>query len=159
MVMQRMLTRLRSSANSWCSDCGTIARFTRRHRPSIVLPTAPIVLIVSSDATGAALVGALVEMLGYTVKFARAAESGDDSLRRARPRIYMIDCATTDLCSDDAIGRAIMRGIAVVLLGPASLLRRMRELAARHDLEIVETPPTPGPLGESLSRAARRGSD
>jgi hypothetical protein len=113
-------------------------------------------LIVSHDATAAALVGALVETVGYQVKFAAAGEGGDASLRRVRPRIYMIDCAGKEMCSDAVIGRAIMRGVSVVLFGPPSREPLMREMAARHDAEVVLTPPAPEPLGEALARAARK---
>jgi DNA-binding NtrC family response regulator len=123
---------------------------------AIVLRSALTVLIVSTDATASALVGALIETLGYKVKFARAAGTADESLRRTHPRIYMIDCETTDLCADDVVARAIMRGVSVVLFGPTLLLGRMRELAGRHDIEIVEMPPSPRPLGDVLAKAARK---
>jgi hypothetical protein len=116
------------------------------------------VLIVSTDATAAALLGGLVETLGYEVKFGRVNEPSDEMLRRVRPRVCMLDCETTDACSDATIGRAMMRGVSVVLVGPAELLAGMRELASRHGVEMVFTPPLPGPLGEVLDRAARRAS-
>lgn len=114
------------------------------------------VLIVSPDVTGAALIGALVETLGYTVSFAAATEPTDASLRRVRPRIYLIDCRTTTSGADEVVGRAIMRGVGVVLIGPSRLLGPMRELGGRHDLEVVLLPTDPGPLGEALARAARK---
>ena len=114
------------------------------------------VLIASADATAAALLGGLVETLGFTVQFASVAEPSEERLRRARPRVYMIDCATTGDCNDEVIGRAMMRGVAVVLFGPRGLMREMRALAVRHELELVFTPVDPGPLGDALDRAARR---
>jgi DNA-binding NtrC family response regulator len=116
----------------------------------------PLVLILSADATAAALLGGLVELLGYPVQFASIEESVDASLRRARPRIYMVDCETTDGDSSAALAHARMRGISVVLVGPPALLERMRELARQHDAEIVFMPPEAGPLGEALSRAAQK---
>jgi DNA-binding NtrC family response regulator len=123
---------------------------------SDVLPSPTTALIVSDDVTAAALVATLVETFGYAVKFALSGEGGDASLRRARPRIYMIDCATTGLCSDDVIGRAIMRGVSVVLFGPPPVLSTMRDFGTRHDVEIVVMPPNSGPLEEILTRAARK---
>jgi DNA-binding NtrC family response regulator len=117
------------------------------------------VLIVSGDAVTAALVGVMVETLGYTVKFATATEGADASLRRAHPRIYMIDCATTEMRSDEVIARAIMRGASVVLFGPAARLETSRGLAARHEFELVTVPLMPGPLGHALDRAARKSGD
>lgn len=116
-----------------------------------------VVLIASADPTAAALLGGLVETLGFTVRFARCDESADRRIQRARPRIYMIDCATTHDCNDEIVGRAMMRGVAIVLFGPHSLLREMRELATRHELDLFLLPPAdPGPLGDVLDRAARR---
>jgi DNA-binding NtrC family response regulator len=115
-----------------------------------------VVLIASADPTAAALLGGLVETLGFTVRFAKCDDSADVRIRSARPRVYMIDCATTPDCNDEVIGRAMMRGVAVVLFGPQSLLRKMRELATRHELDLVITPVDAGPLGDVLDRAARR---
>lgn len=112
------------------------------------------VLIVSDDATAAALLGGLVETFGYRVEFASVTEAGATA-RRVRPRVYMLDCES-DACSEAAIARSIMRGSSVVLVGPRTLLVSMRELASRHGVEMVFTPPEPGPLGDVLDRAVRR---
>ena len=112
------------------------------------------VLIVSDDATAAALLGGLVETLGYRVTFARVTSSGD-VIRRVRPRVCMLDCEG-QACDEAAIARVVMRGVSVVLVGPRSLLDGMREIAERHGAEMVFTPPEPGPLGEAIDRAIRR---
>jgi CheY-like chemotaxis protein len=114
------------------------------------------VLIVSNDATAAALLGGLVETFGYRVGFASVTDSGD-KMRRAKPRVCMLDC-DSDACDGATIARIIMRGVSVVLVGPKSLLTSMRSLASRHGAEIVFTPPEPGPLGDALDRAVRRAS-
>ena len=114
------------------------------------------VLIVSDDATAAALIGGLVETFGYRVAFATIVNSGD-VLRRAKPQVCMLDCEA-DACDEATIARIMMRGVSVVLVGPRSLLAGMRELASRHGAEIVFTPPEPGPLADAIDRAARRQS-
>ena len=118
--------------------------------------TKTTVLIVSDDATAAALLGGLVETLGYRVTFARVTTSGD-VIRRVRPRVCMLDCEG-DACDEASIARVMMRWVSVVLVGPRSLLEGMREVAARHGAEMVFTPPEPGPLGDALARADRRAS-
>lgn len=112
------------------------------------------VLIVSNDATAAALLGGLVETFGFRVKFASVRES-TESLRRARPRVCMLDCAA-DACDEATIARVVMRGVAVVLVGPQELLSDMRALASRHGVELALTPSEAGPLGDVLDRAVRR---
>lgn len=116
--------------------------------------TPAAVIIVSDDAIAAALLGGLVETLGYRVEFAAVRDSYD-SVRRVKPRICMLDCES-DACSEAAIARTMMRGVSVVLVGPRELLSGMRDLAARHGVELVFTPPEPGPLADVLDRAARR---
>ena len=56
-------------------------------------PGKHVVLILSSDAVAAALLGALVETLGYLVRFYRPPEPPEIALRRERPSIALIDCA------------------------------------------------------------------
>lgn len=114
------------------------------------------VMIVSDDPTAAALLGGLVETLGYRVEFTAVRES-PERLRRVRPRVCMLDCES-DACSEEAVARTMMRGVCVVLVGPRQLLNGMRDLAARHGVEMVFTPPDPGPLGDILDRAVRRTS-
>jgi CheY-like chemotaxis protein len=116
--------------------------------------TSTAVIIVSDDAIAAALLGGLVETLGYRVEFAAVRDSYD-SVRRIRPRICLLDCES-DACTEASIARTLMRGVSVVLVGPRELLAGMRELVARHGVEMVFTPPEPGPLGDVLDRAARR---
>jgi hypothetical protein len=111
-------------------------------------------MIVSDDATAAALLGGLVETFGYRVEFASVSESYD-GVRRVRPRACLLDCES-DACGEASIARAIMRGISVVLLGPRELLAGMRDVASRYGAELVFTPPEPGPLGDVLDRAVRR---
>jgi CheY-like chemotaxis protein len=116
----------------------------------------PTVLIVSDDATAAALLGGLVETFGYRVAFATVVSSSD-IMRTAKPRVCMLDCEA-DACDEATIARIMMRGVSVVLVGPRSLLAGMREVAAKLGAEIVFTPPEPGPLGDALDRAIRRPS-
>ena len=114
------------------------------------------VLIVSDDPTAAALLGGLVETLGYRPEFATVLTS-PEGLRRKRPRACLLDCES-DACDEASIARAMMRGVSVVLVGPRPVLDSMREIAARHGADLLFMPPEPGPLGDVLHRAVRRAS-
>jgi hypothetical protein len=114
----------------------------------------PTVLIVSNDATAAALLGGLVETFGYGVAFTSVLDA-NDSMRRTRPRVCLLDCEN-DACDEAAVARVMMRGVAVVLVGPRSLLAGMKEIVARYGAEVVFSPAAPEPLGEVLHRAVRR---
>lgn len=114
------------------------------------------VLIVSDDPTAAALLGGLVETLGYHPEFATVLTS-PDGFRQKRPRACLLDCES-DACDEASIARAIMRGVSVVLVGPRRVLDSMRNVAARHGADLLFMPPEPGPLGDVLNRAVRRAS-
>src|SRR5689334_14294393 len=99
------------------------------------------VLILSEDAVAAALLGALVETLGYQVRFAIPPESPDDSFRRARPTVALIDGEYQAGYTDDVLGHAAMRGISVVIFGNSEVCNRVRALAVEHNIATLLMPP------------------
>ena len=119
-------------------------------------PASPVILILSVDAVAAALLGALIETLGYTVRFARPPESADQSIRRVRPGVCLLDCENPDSCNDEVLGRAAMRGISVVIFGTSAALARVRALALEHEIDMLLMPPNPTKLDETMKRAVRR---
>lgn len=123
------------------------------------LPTGPdattptmIVLVLSQDAVAAALLGGLVETLGYDVRFARAPESLEASIRRVRPRICLVDCVDPTACSDEFLGRAAMRGISVVIFGTRQALEQVHAIAMEHRIDTILMPPSIEDLEEKLNR-------
>ncbi len=108
------------------------------------------VLVLSHDAVAAALLGALVETLGYAVKFAQPPEGVDGALRRTRPKVALIDCEDPESCSDETIGRAVMRGVCVIVFGRTEALDRLRAFALEHDIETLLMPPAPKTLARLL---------
>ena len=116
-------------------------------------PGKHVVLILSSDAVAGALLGALVETLGYLVRFYQPPEEPDAALKRERPSVAMIDCADPTVMKDEVFGRAKMRGISVVMFGTADALRRVREIASDHALDTLIMPATLESLDETLRKA------
>jgi DNA-binding NtrC family response regulator len=112
------------------------------------------ILILSADAVAAALLGALIETLGYPVKFARRPESTDATIRRVRPKVCLLDCDDPESCNDEVLGRAAMRRISVVIFGASRALERVRALAEEHDIETLLMPPEIPELDATLKRAA-----
>jgi DNA-binding NtrC family response regulator len=121
-------------------------------RPGDNSPGRHVVLIISPDAVAAALLGALVETLGYLVRFYRPPGSVDDELR-SRPSVAMVDCHDPTQVREDLLGRARMRGISVVIFGTPDALRRVRELADEHAIATLMMPTTAEALDETLRRA------
>lgn len=112
-----------------------------------------MILILSSDAVAAALLGALIETLGYQVKFGRPPERVEDSVRRVRPKICLVDGSDQSIYSDGFLGRAAMRGISVVIFGSAEALDRVRVLTREHPVDMVLVPPDTATLSATLQRA------
>jgi DNA-binding NtrC family response regulator len=116
-------------------------------------PGKHVVLILSSDPVAAALLGGLVETLGYLVRFYRPPEPPDIAIRRERPSIAMIDCADPTLMKEDVLGRARMRDISVVIFGTPATLQIVRALVAEHDLDTLIMPSSLDALDETLRNA------
>jgi DNA-binding NtrC family response regulator len=116
-------------------------------------PGKHVVLILSSDAVAAALLGALVETLGYLVRFYHPPEEPDEALRRERPSVAMVDCDDPTVMKDELFGRARMRGISVVIFGSSDALRRVQRLAAEHALDTLIMPASLDALDETLRKA------
>ena len=118
-------------------------------------PGKHVVLILSSDAVAAALLGGLVETLGYVVRFYRPPEPAEIAIRREHPSIALIDCADPTLMKEDVLGRARMRDVSVVIFGTAEAMRGVRALVAAHELDTLIMPVTLDTLDETLRNAVR----
>jgi DNA-binding NtrC family response regulator len=115
-----------------------------------------MVLILSDDTVAAALLGALIETLGYSVRFARPPETTDQTIRRVRPSVCLLDCDDPDSCSDEFLGRATMRGISVVVFGRSDALEHVRALALAHDIDTLIVPSDTGVVDDTLRRAMKK---
>lgn len=110
-------------------------------------------LILSTDVVAAALVGALVETLGYLVRFYTPPETPDEALRRSRPAVALIDCKDPTLVNTELLGRARMRGISVLIFGTATAIRQVQELVEAQELATIIMPASLAELDESLRSA------
>lgn len=124
-----------------------------RQRFDQFAPREQLVLILSNDAVAAALLGGLVETLGYEVHFARPPESADDSIRRLKPRICLVDCTDPESCRSELFGRATMRGVCIIIFGTPAALERVREVARDNNIEMLLMPPNVDALEAALQRA------
>jgi len=113
------------------------------------------VLVLSTDALAAALLGALIETEGHQVHFADAGEGSRGALRRVRPAVVFIDCAPRDGCSPDAIGPAKMLGASLVLFGGPDRAEWVRDCARTHDAYPLVLPARPGELRDLLAETVK----
>ena len=116
-------------------------------------PREQLVLILSHDAIAAALLGGLVETLGFEVHFARPPELPDDAVRRVKPRICLVDCSDPGSCRTEFFGHATMRGVAVVIYGTPEALDGVRAVALAQDIDTLLIPPELNALEAVLQRA------
>jgi DNA-binding NtrC family response regulator len=123
------------------------------HRSTKLRQRQQLVLIFSHDPLAAALLGGLVETLGYEVHFRRPPELVEDTLRRVRPRVCLVDCADADACREDFLGRATMRGVSVVIFGTREAIEHVRALAAAYQLGTLLMPPNGDDLEALLQQA------
>ena len=114
------------------------------------------ILILSSDSVAAALIAALIETLGYVVKFAAIPEMVEDSIRRWRPTICLVDGADPAFCNAAVLGRAQMRGISVVVYGTSGALDEIRGLVTDGGIETLHMPADAAGLDEAFARALRK---
>lgn len=115
-----------------------------------------MILILSDDAVAAALLGALIETLGYSVKFARPPETADESIRRTKPKVCLLDCEDPAKCTDELLGRAAMRGISVVIFGTPDALQHVRRVATEHEIDTLLMPAEADELEATIRRALRK---
>lgn len=97
------------------------------------------VLIFSADTLGAALLGAVVELVGHLPQFPRHGEPARDALLRVRPRHVLVDC-DHEACADEFVGPALMTGARITLFRSHRATRDAGALSARVGLTVLELP-------------------
>ena len=98
------------------------------------------VLILSSDALAAALLGAAVELAGHQPHFARQGEPARTALLRVRPKLVLIDCDHEESCTDEFVGPALMTGGQVLLFRSRRSQHDRTEFAERLSLRVIDMP-------------------
>jgi len=98
------------------------------------------VLVFSSDPLAAALLGAAIELAGYSPLFPQGSEAAREALLRVRPRLTVIDCDHAEACTEAFIGPALMTGSRVLLFRSRRTENDATEMAERLGLQIVDMP-------------------
>jgi hypothetical protein len=98
------------------------------------------VLVLSADPLTAALLGAAVELAGYSPRFPLPDESARTALLRVRPRLVLVDCDHEEACTDEFVGPALMTGSRVLLFRSRRTKRDVREFAERLELLVLDIP-------------------
>jgi hypothetical protein len=99
-----------------------------------------VVLIFSTDALAAALIGAVVELSGYAPVFANPGESPRDAVMRLRPAAALVDCDHNDACTEAFFGPAMMVGARVAVFSSTRSVRVLQPIAAEFDVRLFSLP-------------------
>lgn len=122
------------------------------------------VLVVSSDAMLAALVGSLVELARLEPAFPRPGESADVALRRIRPvLLVLLDVGSEMTRSDLFLTRVSRAGVPVAVFGPRRAISEHAAWFAGRGLRAYALPEQVDAVLELLDRlsgddGSRRGA-
>lgn len=107
-------------------------------------------MIFSEDPLAAALIAAGVELVGFVPTFPDDGEGPRDSLRRARPRLILVDCDHSTACVASFFGPAVMTGARVLIVGSRRATRNATALAKQFNLHAIMLPTDVPKLGDVL---------
>lgn len=100
-------------------------------------------LVLSTDPVAAALLGALLETIGYEPRFEVPGKSPREALLRHRPQIVLLDCEHGNACSPAFLGPAAMLDIPVVIFGSVNCEDILSDAAERFGLPSLMLPASP----------------
>ena len=110
-------------------------------------------LLLCADALPAALLGGLLETIGWQPVFAASDEPPRDALRRLRPTLVLADPGYDAAWTGAFLGPARMLSIPVVVLGAAQSPEAARQLAHEHRLSSLLLPTDAATLERCLDEA------
>jgi hypothetical protein len=106
-----------------------------------------------ADALPAALLGGLLETIGWQPLFAAPDEPPRDALRRLRPRLVLADPGYDAAWTAAFLGPARMLSIPVMVLGAAKSPEAAWQLAREYHLPSLLLPTDPASLARCLDEA------
>src|ERR1700759_2022945 len=98
------------------------------------------ILILSTDAFAAALIGAAVELASYVPVFQNEGESPRDAVMRLRPGAVLVDCDHEDACTEAFFGPAMMVGARVAVFSSTRSIRALQPIATEFDVRLFSVP-------------------
>jgi hypothetical protein len=116
--------------------------------------TASGVLIVATDPLAGALLGAAVELAGYSPVFPLEGEEARDALRRSKPCAVLVDCDCDDACSESFFGPAMMMGATIAIFTSSRSRRTLQPIADEYRVRVFGLPIEFGDLKALLDACA-----
>jgi len=120
--------------------------------------TSSEILIVSTDPLSGALIGAAVELAGYSPVFPHERESARDALRRTKPCAVLVDCDAEEACSESFFGPAMMMGASIAVFTSTRSLRALEPVAKEFGVRTFDLPIDFASLKSLLDSCTRKQS-
>jgi len=112
------------------------------------------VLIVSTDAPTATLLGAFAEVQGYDVEIHEdARETPVAAIHRSHPHLILVDIDHPDGFAPEFLARLRQNGIPAVAFSPGRLTSEVIERAKPYGLPTITLPIDPPTFAAVLRRA------
>jgi DNA-binding response OmpR family regulator len=108
------------------------------------------VLILAREEVVAALLGLMVELKGLKPMYLGKADTAEDTIRRERPAVVVVDCDHQD-CTDSLLAAVRESGAKPILFSPFRFDAEVRRVAARHGVECFTLPTDPETFGRMLN--------
>jgi len=120
----------------------------------VTQPTSKV-LVLSDQPLIAALVGMLVELVGFVPAFADVGERPEEALRRVGPLLVVLLDAELDAARSDLFfAHAAKRMVGLAVFGPTGSERQLAAIARRRGVPWVEVPASSTAFADLLERAA-----
>ena len=112
------------------------------------------VLVLSDQPLVAALIGMLVELVGFVPAFAGVGELPEEALRRVRPLVVvLLDAELGAARSDLFFAQAAKRKVGLAVFGPTGSERQLAAIARQRGVPCVEVPASSTAFAHLLERA------
>lgn len=108
------------------------------------------VLILAREEVVAALLGLMVELRGLEPIYLGRADIAEDTIRRERPSVVVVDCDHQD-CTESLLAAVRDSGAKTILFSPFRFEAEVRRVAARHGVESFTLPTDPENFGRMLT--------
>lgn len=108
------------------------------------------VLILAREEVVAALLGLMVELKGLEPIYLGRAQIAEDTIRRERPVVVVVDCDHQD-CTESLLAAVRDSGAKPILFSPFRFETDVRRVAARHGVESFTLPTDPENFGRMLT--------
>jgi DNA-binding response OmpR family regulator len=116
-------------------------------------------MVLANEEVISALLGAMVELDGYTAVFPRADEQPLTAITRNRPDLLLLDCEHEFAWDAQGMRSARAAGVQILLFSAMRSQREIEQIAARHGVPAFTLPVTFREFTTQVDRMLATGYD